>query len=276
MSNRDVILNTGHSMPVVGLGTGTLQGRAGTDAMLTGFEAGYRLLDTAALYGNEEAVGAAIREGGLPRGELFVTTKLRGGDHGGEKVRPAFEASLERLGLDYVDLYLIHWPLPRLGKYVETYAAMLELAQEGLVRSVGVSNFTPGHLTAVTAATGVEPAVNQRQVSPSHAQAELVDFAEDHTTVIQAWSPLEHKTDVKESPVIVGIAEKLGVTPSQVVLRWHLERGVTVIPKSADPKRQRENIDVFGFTLDAADVAAITALDTGKPVTLDPESYEEF
>ncbi|GAB1821958.1 aldo/keto reductase [Herbidospora sp. RD11066] len=272
----DVTLNTGHAMPVVGLGTYPLQGRTATDAVLTAIDAGYRLLDTAASYGNEAAVGAGVRESGLPRGDLFVTTKLRGDDHGAAKARPALEASLERLGLDYVDLYLIHWPLPRLGLYVETYAALLDLAREGLIRSVGVSNFTPEHLDAVFKETGVRPAVNQRQVSPTHAQAALVEATHGDTTVIQAWSPLERNTGILEHPVIVDIARRASATPSQVVLRWLLDRGITVVPKSGDPGRQRENIDVFGFRLDAPDIAAITALDTGEPVRLDPESWEEF
>ncbi|TKK88578.1 aldo/keto reductase [Herbidospora galbida] len=271
-----VTLNTGHSMPLVGLGTYPLQGRTAIDAVLTAVDAGYRLLDTAASYGNEAAVGAGVRESGLPRKDFFVTTKLRGEDHGAAKARAAIEGSLERLGLDYVDLYLIHWPLPRLGLYVETYAALLELAREGLIRSVGVSNFTPEHLDAVVKETGVHPAVNQRQVSPTHAQAALVDAPQGDPTVLQAWSPLERNTGVLEHPVIVEIARRVGKAPSQVVLRWLLDRGIGVVPKSGDPGRQRENIDVFDFRLDAADVAAITALDTGKPVRLDPDTHEEF
>ncbi|WP_066362723.1 aldo/keto reductase [Herbidospora mongoliensis] len=276
MSNKDVTLNSGYSMPVVGLGTYPLQNRQATDAVLTAVESGYRLLDTAAAYGNEAAVGAGVRESGLPREELFVTTKLRGDDHGAAKARPALEASLERLGLDYVDLYLIHWPLPRLGKYVETYAALLDLAREGLIRSVGVSNFTPEHLAAVVKETGVHPAVNQRQVSPTHAQAALMEATEGDPTVVQAWSPLERNTGILAHPVIVDIARRVGATPSQVVLRWLLDRGITVVPKSGDPGRQRENIDVFGFHLDASDLAAVTALDTGEPVRLDPDTHEEF
>ncbi|WP_061297144.1 aldo/keto reductase [Herbidospora cretacea] len=274
--NANVTLNTGYSMPAVGLGTYPLKGRSATDAVLSAIESGYRLLDTAAAYGNEAAVGAGVRESGLPRKDLFVTTKLRGDDHGADKARPALEASLERLGLDYVDLYLIHWPLPRVGKYVETYAALLDLAREGLIRSVGVSNFTPEHLGAVVKETGVHPAVNQRQVSPTHAQVALVEATEGDPTVLQAWSPLERNTGILEHPVIVDIARRVGATPSQVVLRWLLDRGITVVPKSGNPERQRENIDVFGFHLDAPDLAAITALDTGEPVRLDPETWEEF
>nr|WP_062342094.1 aldo/keto reductase [Herbidospora sakaeratensis] len=271
-----VTLNTGHSMPLVGLGTYPLQGRTAVDAVLTAVDAGYRLLDTAASYGNEAAVGAGVRESGLPRKDFFVTTKLRGEDHGAAKARAALEGSLERLGLDYVDLYLIHWPLPRLGLYVETYVALLELAREGLIRSVGVSNFTPEHLDAVVKETGVHPAVNQRQVSPTHAQQALVDATQGDPTVLQAWSPLERNTGILEHPVIVEIARRVGKAPSQVVLRWLLDRGIGVVPKSGDARRQRENIDLFDFGLDAADVAAITALDTGKPVRLDPETHEEF
>ncbi|WP_062436035.1 aldo/keto reductase [Herbidospora daliensis] len=271
-----VTLNTGHPMPLVGLGTYPLHGRSAIDAVLTAVDAGYRLLDTAASYGNEAAVGDGMRESGLPRQEFFVTTKLRGSDHGAAKARAALEGSLERLGLDYVDLYLIHWPLPRLGLYVETYAALLELAREGLIRSVGVSNFTPEHLDAVVKETGVHPAVNQRQVSPTHAQAAHIEATQGDPTVLQAWSPLERNTGILAHPVIVEIARRVGRTPSQVVLRWLVERGISVVPKSGDPLRQRENIDLFGFHLDAADVAAVTALDTGKPVRLDPDTHEEF
>ncbi|MFD6285811.1 aldo/keto reductase [Streptomyces sp. NPDC060205] len=272
-----VTLNTGHAMPQVGLGTWPLAGRQSTDSILAAISTGYRLIDTAAAYGNEDSVGAAVRESGLRREELFITTKLRGRHQGdAATVRQGLTESLEALGLDYVDLYLIHWPNPNRGLYVETYAALLELAQEGLIRSVGVSNFTEEHLRKVADATGVPPAVNQRQVSPSHAQAAFVNALSTDSTVIQAWSPLERNSGVLEDPVIVSIAERLDVSPSQVVIRWLIERGLTTVPHSSNPERQRRNADVFHFSLETDDITAITALDSGKPTELTPDTFEEL
>jgi 2,5-diketo-D-gluconate reductase A len=269
-------LNNGREMPWLGYGTWPMKGRQLTDAILSAFEIGYRLIDTAGVYGNEEDVGAAIRESGLPREDLFVTTKLAGRFQGKPYVRAGFSASLERLGLDYVDLYLIHWPLPRLGRYVESYVEMVALQQEGLIRSVGVSNFLDEHVAAVVAATGVRPAVDQLQVSPTHAQVDVVGPVSRDGTVVQAWSPLERNSGILENPTVTGIASRLGVTPSQVVLRWLIERDIATIPHSANPSRQRLNADLFGFGLDPADVAAITALDVGAPVKQDPTTWEEF
>ncbi|SNS73578.1 Aldo/keto reductase [Asanoa hainanensis] len=269
-------LNDGREMPWLGLGTYPAKGRAGTDAFLRAIEAGYRLIDTAYNYGNEDAVGAAIRESGLPREEFFVTSKLAGRHQGKPYVREGFSASLERLGLDYVDLYLIHWPLPKVGRYVESYVEMVALQQEGLIRSVGVSNFLDEHITAVVAETGVVPAVDQLQVSPTHAQAEVVNGVTRHGTVVQAWSPLERNSGILEHPTVVGIAERLAVQPSQVVLRWLVDRDITSVPASTNPERQRLNADIFGFELEPADVAAVTAIDVGKPVKQDPRTWEEF
>ncbi|MFD0309395.1 aldo/keto reductase [Streptomyces sp. NPDC127119] len=280
MKNLDiptVTLNTGHDMPQVGLGTWPLAGRQSTDAILAAISTGYRLIDTAAAYGNEDSVGTAVRESGLLREELFITTKLRGRHQGGAAtVRQGLAESLETLGLDYVDLYLIHWPNPNRGLYVETYAALLELAHEGFIRSVGVSNFTEEHLRRVVDATGVLPAVNQRQVSPSHAQTAFVNAVSEDSTVIQAWSPLERNSGVLEDPAIVSIAERLDVSPSQVVIRWLIERGLTTVPHSGNPERQRRNADVFHFSLEPDDIAAVTALDSGKPTELTPDTFEEF
>ncbi|GAA2355373.1 aldo/keto reductase [Dactylosporangium salmoneum] len=271
-----VKLNTGLEMPLVGYGTYPLKGRRATDAILAAIAAGYRLLDTAASYENEDAVGAAVRESGLPRAELFVTTKLRGRDQGRDTTRAALEASLERLGLDYVDLYLIHWPMPAVGKYIESYAVMADLHREGLIRSLGVSNFLPEHIAAVTAATGLRPAVDQLQVSPSHSRPELVAAVQEGGTVVQAWSPLERNTGVLDAPAVTAIADRLGVTGAQVVLRWLLQRDIAVVPHSGDPTRQRANADLFGFSLTAEDMAAVAALDKGVPVKQDPATWEEF
>ncbi|WP_426507005.1 aldo/keto reductase [Dactylosporangium sp. McL0621] len=270
-----VTLNSGHRMPVAGYGTWPLQGRAATDAVLAALAAGYRLVDTAASYGNEDAVGAAVRESGLPRAELFVTTKLRGSDQGRGSTRAALEASLERLGLDYVDLYLIHWPLPAVGRYADSYAEMADLHREGLIRTLGVSNFLPEHIAAVVAETGIVPAVDQLQVSPSHARPELVAAVQGGGTVVQAWSPLERNTGVLEDAGIVAAADRLGVTPAQVVLRWLVQRGLTVVPHSSDPERQRANADLFGFELTGEDMAAVDSV-AQLPVKQDPATWEEF
>jgi 2,5-diketo-D-gluconate reductase A len=269
-------LNDGHEMPWLGLGTWPVQGRRSTDSILAAIEMGYRLIDTASNYGNEDAVGAAIRESGLPREDFFVTTKLAGRFQGKPYVREGFSASLERLGLDYVDLYLIHWPLPRLGRYVESYVEMVALQQEGLIRSVGVSNFLDDHIAAIVAATGVRPAVDQIQVSPSHAQVDVVEAVSRDGTVVQAWRPLERNGGILEHPTVTGIADRLDVAPSQVVLRWLIERDITTTPHSTNPDRQRLNADIFEFSLEPADVAAITALDVGAPVKQDPTTWEEF
>ncbi|GIF46049.1 2,5-diketo-D-gluconate reductase A [Asanoa ferruginea] len=269
-------LNDGYQMPWLGLGTWPLQGRQLTDSILAAIELGYRLIDTASRYGNEDAVGAAIRESGLPREDFFVTTKLAGRDQGKPYVREGFSASLERLGLDYVDLYLIHWPLPLLGRYVESYVEMVALQQEGLIRSVGVSNFLDDHIAAIVAATGVQPAVDQIQVSPTHAQVDVVEAVSRGGTVVQAWRPLERNGGILEHPTVTGIADRLGVAPSQVVLRWLIERDITTTPHSSNPDRQRLNADIFEFSLEPADVAAITALDVGAPVKQDPKTWEEF
>ncbi|GIF76777.1 aldo/keto reductase [Asanoa siamensis] len=269
-------LNDGHEMPWLGLGTYPAKGRQLVDAILAAVETGYRLLDTAYNYGNEDAVGTAIRESGLPREEFFVTSKLAGRHQGKPYVREGFTASLDRLGLDYVDLYLIHWPLPRVGRYVESYAEMVALREEGLIRSIGVSNFLDEHIRAVVDATSVVPAVDQLQVSPTHAQVGVVDEVSRHGTVVQAWSPLERNSGILEHPTVTAIAARLGVAPSQVVLRWLVERGITTVPASTNPERQRLNADIFGFSLEPADVAAVTAVDVGKPVKQDPRTWEEF
>ncbi|WP_432830128.1 aldo/keto reductase [Dactylosporangium sp. CA-092794] len=276
MSIPTVSLNSGFDMPVVGYGTYPLKGHRATDAILAAIESGYRLIDTAASYGNEEAVGAAVRESPVPRSELFVTTKLRGSDQGRGSTRAGLAGSLTRLGLDYVDLYLIHWPLPRVGRFVESYAEMADLQREGLIRSLGVSNFLPEHIAAVVAETGIQPAVDQLQVSPSHARADLVTAVRTTGTVVQAWSPLERNTGVLDDPSVTAIAGRLGVTGAQVVLRWLVQRDITSVPHSSDPDRQRTNADLFGFELTAQDMAAIDALDTGVPVKQDPATWEEF
>ena len=269
-------LNSGHEIPVLGLGTYPMNGAEGTAAIAQAISLGYRLLDTAASYENERAMGEAIRRSGADRSELFVTTKLRGSDHGREKTKAAVSASLNRLGLDYLDLYLIHWPLPRLGLYVESYETMLELAAEGLIRSVGVSNFKPAHIAALVDATGVTPAVDQIELSPAMPRRETVAYLEGAGVVTQAWTPLGPGRQVIESAAVTAIADARGVTPAQVVLRWEVQQGIVTIPKSGDAGRQRSNLDIFGFTLDDAEMAALAALDQGEDMATDSDVHEEF
>ncbi|UPK74260.1 aldo/keto reductase [Nocardioidaceae bacterium SCSIO 66511] len=269
-------MNDGRTMPAIGFGTWPLKGAAGTTAVRTAIESGYRLIDTAAKYENEDAVGRAIAESGVPRADLFVTTKLRGDEQGYDSAIRACESSLERLGLDYVDLYLIHWPLPRVNAYVASWRALLALQERGLVRSVGVSNFTAAHLDRIVAETGVTPAVNQIELHPFFPQAEQRAYDTEHGIVTQSWSPLGRGSDLLESRVITEIAEAHGATAGQVVLAWHLAIGAAPIPKSADPERMRANLAAAELTLTPADLEAIAGLDDGRRLGGDPDSHEEF
>lgn len=271
-----VPLNDGNAMPKLGLGTYGLRGEAGTASMVTAIESGYRLLDTALNYENEREVGEAVRRSPVAREELFVTTKLPGRHHGYDETLASFEESRENLGLDYVDLYLIHWPLPRQGKYVESWQAMIALREAGRVRSIGVSNFTEEYLTRLASETGVTPAVNQVELHPRFPQPKLRAFHEAHGIVTQSWSPLAKGNSVTGERAVTAAAEAHGVTPTQVVLRWHVQLGAVPIPKSGDADRQRENLDVFGFELTDAEVRAISALESGRLWDGDPESHEEY
>ncbi len=269
-------LNDGHTIPSIGFGTYKLRGEDGIVSIMSALEAGYRLLDTALNYENEREVGEAIRRSGIPREEIFVTTKLPGRHHGYDEALVSFEESRVNLGLDYVDLYLIHWPLPRIDKYVQTFTAMLTLRDDGRARSVGVSNFTEGHLNRLIAETGVTPAVNQIELHPRFPQGHMREYHERHGILTQSWSPLARGTDVGDEQVVTAIAEAHGVTPTQVVLRWHLQLAAVPIPKSASPERQRENLDVFGFELSHAEIASISSLESGRLWDGDPETNEEF
>ena len=266
-------LNDGRSMPQLGFGTYSIH-----DVELLGeaIESGYRLLDTATRYENEREVGRAVAQTSVPRDELFVTTKLAGRDHGRENARPALEASLQRLGLDHVDLYLIHWPLPNVGRFVETWEALIELREAGLTGSIGVSNFLPEHLDAIVGSTGVAPAVNQVELHPYFPQAAQREADASHETITQSWSPLARGTNLLESPVLRSIGEKYGLEPGQVVLRWHTQIGAAPIPKSATPERFRKNLAVFDVTLEEAAMNDIAALATGVRVGGDPADHEEF
>ncbi|MEJ3405588.1 aldo/keto reductase [Rathayibacter sp. YIM 133350] len=269
-------LNDGGTIPAIGLGTYGLHGDSGADSIAAGIDGGYRLLDTALNYGNEQTVTEGIRRSGIAREEIFVTTKLPGRFHGYENTLKGFEESRENLGLDDVDLYLIHWPLPRVNQYVESWKAMIELRERGLVRSIGVSNFTVEHLTRVIDETGVTPAVNQVELHPYFPQSQLREFHERNGIITESWSPLGKGSGLLEDPVVVDIAGGYEVSPAQVVLRWHTQLPSVPIPKSGDSVRQRENLDIFSFTLDDSEMEAMSALERGRLWGGDPETNEEF
>jgi 2,5-diketo-D-gluconate reductase A len=268
-------LNDGTTVPAIGLGTWPMDDTRAEQAVLGALELGYRLVDTATNYRNETGVGRGIARSGVPREEVVVTTKLPGRHQGYEETLASFEESRARLGLDYVDLYLIHWPLPRVDKYVDSWKAMIKLREDGLVRSVGVSNFTAEHIERLGKETGVLPSVNQIELHPLFPQAELRAFHADKGIVTESWSPLGRGTDLLDDPVVGAVAEAHGVTPGQVVLRWHVQLGAVPIPKSGDPGRQRDNLDVFGFELSPADMTAI-ADRAHRRLGGDPEVHEEF
>ena len=262
-------LRDGNTIPAVGLGTYGLDDQAG-------IADGYRLIDTAFNYGNEEAVGEAIRRTDVDRSDLVITTKLPGKHHGFDETIASFEQSRSRLDLDWVDLYLIHWPLPRLGKYLESWRAMISLREKGLVRAIGVSNFTPEMLTRLIDSTGIVPVVNQVELHPYFPQEELRAFHDEHDIRTVSWSPLAKRTELLQEPVVVEVAAAHGVTPAQAVLRWHVELEAVPIPKSSDAARRRENLDVFGFSLTTEEVDAISALSRGRIWGGDPDTHEEF
>lgn len=266
-------LNTGASIPQLGFGVFQVPQDDTEAAVATALEAGYRSIDTAAAYENEEAVGRAIAASGLARDELFVTTKLWNSDQGRARTRRALEASLRRLGLDHVDLYLIHWPVPARDRYVESWRAMEEAHAEGLARAIGVSNFQIAHLRRLFDETEVVPAVNQVELHPRLQQAELRRFHAEHGILTEAWSPLARGGEVLRDPAIAEIARTHDRTPAQVVLRWHVQLGNVAIPKSVTPSRIAENIDVFGFELSGAELDRIAALDAGERIGPDPDRF---
>ncbi|MER5890575.1 aldo/keto reductase, partial [Streptomyces sp. NPDC001941] len=246
-----ITLNNGVAMPQLGFGVWQVPDDEAAKAVGTALEAGYRSIDTAAIYENEKGTGQAIAASGLPRDELFVTTKLWNSEQGYDSTLRAFDASLDKLGLDHVDLYLIHWPLPSKDAYVDTYKAFEKIHADGRAKAIGVSNFLVPHLTRLMEETSIVPAVNQIELHPQLAQGELRAFHAEHGIATEAWSPLGQGRGLLEVPTVVAVAQKHGRTPAQVVLRWHLQTGNVVIPKSVTPSRIAENIDVFGFELDA-------------------------
>ncbi|MFF9324744.1 aldo/keto reductase [Streptomyces sp. NPDC014776] len=269
-------LNDGMVIPALGLGTWPMDDALAEQAVRGALALGYRLVDTAANYGNETGVGRGLAGSGVPREEVVVTTKLPGRHHGYEETLASFEESRRRLGVEYVDLYLIHWPNPRVDKYVDSWRAMIKLREDGLVRSIGVSNFTPEHIRRLEKETGVLPSVNQIELHPLFPQPELRRFHADRGIVTESWSPLGRGSHLLDDPRIADLARKYGVSPGQVVLRWHVQLGALPVPKSADHERQRDNLDVFGFELDAEEMAAVGHHSSPRRLGGDPEVHEEF
>jgi 2,5-diketo-D-gluconate reductase A len=271
-------LNDGTTIPAIGFGTAGLRGEEAVTATTRALEAGYRLVDTAVNYENEREVGEALRRSGVARDEVKVTSKIPGRHHGYDDAIASTRESLERLGLDHLDLHLIHWPNPSRGQYVDAWRALVDLREQGLVRSIGVSNFTAEHLDRIIDETGVAPSVNQIEVHPLFPQAEMRRANEERGVRTESWSPLgKRQAPLDEAPVRA-TAEAHGVTPGQVILRWQVQQGNLPIPKSATPSRQRENLDVFGFELDEAEMEAITALgrSDGRLFGGDPDNHEEM
>ena len=277
MSIPNVTLNDGAAIPQLGFGVFQVPPDITEETVLAALEAGYRHIDTAQMYRNEEGVGRAVAAAGIPREELYVTTKLNNGNHRPDDVRRSFDESLAKLGLEYVDLFLIHWPLPTRydGDFVSTWEAVVSLKEDGRLRSAGVSNFQPDHLDRIIEATGVVPVVNQIEVHPYFGNEAARKASLDRDVKVEAWSPLAQGRIVDE-PVVKEIAEELGRTPSQVTLRWHVERGDIVFPKTLRRERMEENAAIFDFSLTPEQVAAISALDRGEEGRIgpDPDTFD--
>jgi 2,5-diketo-D-gluconate reductase A len=267
-----VTLNDDHTMPVIGLGVGELSDAETEESVSAALEVGYRLLDTASAYGNEAAVGRAIASSGVPRDELFVTTKLATADQGYQSSQDALAASLERLGLDYVDLYLIHWPAGEQGKYVDSWGGLLSSRGAGLTRSIGVANFNEDHLSDIVDLSFVAPVVNQIELHPLLNQAALRAVNESRGIVTEAYGPLGVGR-LLDNPTIVSVAEAHGKTPAQALIRWSIQLGNIVIPRSSSPERVRSNLDVFDFELTDDEMATLNGLDDGTRFRPDPETY---
>lgn len=269
-----ITLNNGVRMPQLGFGVWQVPDTEAAAAVSSALEAGYRSIDTAAIYENEKGTGQALAAAGLPREELFVTTKLWNSDQGYDAMLRAFDASLDKLGLDYLDLYLIHWPTPGRGLYPDTWRAFEKLYADGRAKAIGVSNFPVAQLQHLLDSGSTVPAVNQIELHPNLPQGELRAFHAAQGVATEAWSPLGQGKGLLAEPALAALAAKHDRSPAQVVLRWHLQLGNVVIPKSVTPSRIRENLDVFGFELDADDVAAIGALDNGHRLGPDPANFD--
>ncbi len=273
MTVPSITLNDGVEIPQLGFGVFQVPPQDTVAVVAEAFETGYRHIDTAAAYRNEEHVGEAFRDSGLRRDEVFITTKCFNTNHGRDRAKAAFRRSLDRLALEFIDLYLIHWPVPSRELYAETWEAFVELRDEGLVRSIGVSNFNPTHLERIIDRTGVVPSVNQVELHPSLQQPELREVHAARAVVTEAWSPLA-RGRLLDDPALNEIAQAHHRTVSQVILRWHLQLGNVVIPKSATPERIRENFDVFGFSLSDEEMTRIEALERGERIGPDPETFD--
>ena len=271
-----VMLNNGQTIPQFGFGVFLIEPRDTAEAVSTALEAGYRHVDTAEMYGNEAEVGAAVAKSGLDRADVFVTSKLSNGCHRPDDARRAFAESLDALGFDYLDLFLIHWPLPTRydGDYVSTWQTLEEFYRDGRARSIGVSNFQPHHLRRLHQECEITPAVNQIEVHPYLTQDDVRAFCGGHQIAVEAWSPLARGGELLGDPAVVSIAKATGKSPAQVVLRWHIERGDIIFPKSVSPPRIRENIDIFDFELSGSDVEAITALNKNQRTGPDPDTFD--
>jgi 2,5-diketo-D-gluconate reductase A len=271
-SMNSLLLNSdGVQIPQLGFGVWQVADDEAERAVATALRTGYRHIDTASAYENEAGVGRAVRDSDVPREKLFITTKLFNRDH--ERAEQAFDESLARLGLDYVDLYLIHWPVPSRDRYVQAWRSMEKIYREGRAKAIGVSNFTVGTLTRLMDETEITPAINQIELHPYFQQREMRAFNEANGILTEAWSPLGQGRGLLDDPALALLGEKHGRTPAQIVLRWHLQLGNVVIPKSVTPSRIRENIDVFEFTLDDEDMAAIGAMNAGRRLGPDPETF---
>lgn len=271
-----ITLNDGTALPHVGLGTVESEGEDMAVTVTSALDSGYRLIDTALRYETEPGVGRAVAASDVPRSEILITTKIPGRLHGYDEAQESARTSLANLGVEYIDLLLIHWPLPKVDKYVETWRAMIDMQKEGLVKSIGVSNFTAAHLDRLAAETSVVPAVNQIELHPYFPQAELRAYHAEHGIVTESWSPLGRGSELLNAAPIADAAAAHGVSSGQVVLRWHVQLGAVPLPKSSNPERQRQNLDVFGFELTDDEVAAISALERGRIWDQDPDTYEEF
>lgn len=273
-----ITLNDNATLPAIGFGTYPMSGADGVEAITSALRTGYRLLDTAVNYENEEEVGQALRASGIPRDEVWLASKLPGRHHGYDDAIASTKESLHRLGVDHLDLHLIHWPNPSVGRYGEAWRALVDLRQQGLVRSIGVSNFTAENLDLIIAETGVTPAVNQIELHPYFPQVEMRAVNEARGIRTESWSPLGKRQAPFTEPPVAEAAQAHGVTPGQVILRWQVQIGSLPIPKSATPERQRENLDVFGFELTPTEVDAITTLGRpdGRLFGGDPETHEEM
>jgi 2,5-diketo-D-gluconate reductase A len=272
MASPSITLNDGNSIPTIGLGVWQTPAEDTERAVGAALSAGYRHVDTAAVYGNEAEVGRALAASGVPRDDVYVVTKLWNANHGYDKTLRAFDASLDKLGVDYLDLYLIHWPVPATNDYVDTFKAFAHLRDQGRVRSIGVSNFAPEHLRTLIDATGIVPAVNQIELHPRLMQQELRDLHASLGIATEAWSPLGQGSLLAD-PTVAKVAEAHAKTPAQVLIRWHVQLGNIVIPKSVNPVRIESNFDVFDFELSEQDMASIASLDDGTRLGPDPRTF---